>query len=186
MKCKFCKKKIEEKDLKIVGIYKIHKFCFDDFIKDILKKVEEKRKSEINKIDEKFKKLKVENKKSGAKQGCWKWFSLFIRERDKKENCISCKKSRSSYHCGHYIPKSKGEQFYFNEENCNKQCSYCNLFLSGNLAKYRTNLIKKIGLEKVEELEKLKPITDNRDTEFYKKLAKFYKKKYEDLKNFTF
>lgn len=186
MKCKVCKKKIEEKDLRIVGLYKIHNFCLDDFIKQTLKKVEEKRKKETIKIEKKFKKLKVENKKSGAKMTAWKWFSKFIRKRDENDPCISCRRRKKNYHCGHYVPKSRGEQFYFNEENCHKQCSYCNLFLSGNLAKYRINLVKKIGLEKVEELEKLKPITEKRNTEFYKNLGKYYKKKYEDLENLTF
>ena len=177
MRCKFCKKKLEEKDLIILGIYKIHKDCYDGFIDHTIKKVKEKRK----KVEIDFEKVKKENKKSGAKKTAWSWFSKFIRERDKNNPCISCGKVRSSYHCGHYIPKSRGEQFYFNEKNCHKQCVYCNLFLSGNLAKYRLGLIKKIGLKEVEEIEKLPPITDKRSAEFYKDLAKEYRLKLKNL-----
>ena len=37
--------------------------------------------------------------------------------------------------------------------NCNKQCAPCNNHLSGNLINYRINLVKLIGVEKVEALE---------------------------------
>ena len=37
--------------------------------------------------------------------------------------------------------------------NVHLQCSVCNNHLSGNLINYRTNLVKKIGLEHVELLE---------------------------------
>ncbi|MGB1651176.1 MAG: recombination protein NinG, partial [Acidimicrobiales bacterium] len=34
-----------------------------------------------------------------------------------------------------------------------RQCAQCNNWKSGNLTEYRSNLIKKIGLEEVERLE---------------------------------
>tara|TARA_R110002126_G_scaffold64861_4_gene165898 strand:+ start:103 stop:357 length:255 start_codon:yes stop_codon:yes gene_type:complete len=41
----------------------------------------------------------------------------------------------------------------YDEDNCHKQCSVCNNYKSGNLSEYRSNLLKKIGLQKVEWLE---------------------------------
>ena len=90
-----------------------------------------------------------------------KAFNAYIRARDKDLPCISCLIYReetathkgSNWHAGHYKTRGAFPELRFNELNCHKQCAHCNNFLSGNLAQYRINLIKKIGLEKVEWLE---------------------------------
>lgn len=79
-------------------------------------------------------------------------FNKFIRERDKDKPCISCGKFKS-LQAGHYLSAGHHANLRFNELNTNGQCAGCNLFLSGNLINYRINLVKKIGLEKVEFLE---------------------------------
>ena len=81
-------------------------------------------------------------------------FNKYIRLRDVDQPCISCQRHhQGQYHAGHYLTVGARPELRFNPKNCSKQCSACNLHLSGNLINYRINLIKKIGLEEVEKLE---------------------------------
>lgn len=81
-------------------------------------------------------------------------FSAYIRERDANLPCISCQRNHSGqYHAGHYLSRGAHPALRFDEDNCHKQCAPCNNHLSGNIASYRINLIKKIGVERVERLE---------------------------------
>lgn len=81
-------------------------------------------------------------------------FNKFIRLRDEKEPCISCgRHHKGQYHAGHYRTVGACGELRFEEFNCHKQCAPCNDHLSGNIVNYRINLIKKIGIEKVEWLE---------------------------------
>lgn len=85
---------------------------------------------------------------------CQAVVNRFIRLRDDKEPCISCGRHHTGqYHAGHYRTVGSMPALRFNELNIHKQCSACNNHLSGNIVNYRINLIKKIGLEKVEWLE---------------------------------
>ena len=80
-------------------------------------------------------------------------FNTFIRMRDKELGCVSCGRfDVEEFHCGHFLP-STFQYHRFNEDNCHKQCSKCNTHLRGNLIPYRIELIKRIGLERVEYLE---------------------------------
>ena len=81
-------------------------------------------------------------------------FNEFIRERDKNEPCISCGRHHNGqYHAGHYRSVGACPELRFCELNVHKQCSVCNNHKSGNILEYRINLVKKIGVEKVEWLE---------------------------------
>lgn len=81
-------------------------------------------------------------------------FNKFIRFRDKDFPCISCQRRHAGqYHAGHYRSVGACVDLRFNEDNCHKQCSACNKFLSGNTIEYRINLVDKIGLDRVVELE---------------------------------
>ena len=57
----------------------------------------------------------------------------------------------------HYYPKEVKQYraVRFDLDNIHGGCIRCNKYLSGNLIPYRENLIKKIGLERFERLEKL-------------------------------
>jgi len=81
-------------------------------------------------------------------------FNQYIRLRDEKESCISCGRfHEGQYHAGHYRTVGANPELRFNELNVHKQCSACNNYLSGNIIKYRQNLINKIGLQLVTWLE---------------------------------
>lgn len=81
-------------------------------------------------------------------------FNQYIRLRDKDLPCISCQRyHQGQYHAGHYLTVGARPELRFNPLNVWRQCSACNLHLSGNLINYRINLIKKIGLTEVEKLE---------------------------------
>jgi hypothetical protein len=81
-------------------------------------------------------------------------FNAYIRARDEVEPCISCSRyHQGQYHAGHYLSVGARPELRFNPLNVHKQCAPCNNHLSGNIALFRINLIKKIGLEQVEWLE---------------------------------
>jgi hypothetical protein len=78
-------------------------------------------------------------------------FNAFIRERDKDKGCISCGSEVTQ--AGHYFSAGHHSGLRFNEMNTNGQCTRCNCFLSGNLIKYRSGLIKRYSEGKVILLE---------------------------------
>jgi len=111
------------------------------------------------------------------------WFNKFIRLRDRDEPCISCgtRNPNIVYAAGHYRTTKAASHLRFNEDNVHKQCNeYCNRKLSGNITNYRINLIKKIGVERVEALE-----NDNRTYRYtheeLKQLIAHYKMKCKQL-----
>ena len=111
-------------------------------------------------------------------------FNAFIRERDKDLPCISCQRHHDGqYHAGDF--RSVGgnsSSLRFEEKNCFKQCSACNLHLSGNILEYRIQLKRLHGASLVKWLEgphkpmkyTLDEIIEIKDT---------YRRKLKDLKN---
>lgn len=101
-----------------------------------------------------------------------KAFNAYIRARDNLDSCISCERVNAeventdgwkvggAWDCGHYLTVGAHPELRFEELNAHKQCKSCNGG-SDKYAKktklvatdYRINLIKKIGLDKVEWLE---------------------------------
>jgi len=105
-------------------------------------------------------------------------FNAYIRARDGKI-CISCgtQKPDIQYHAGHYRTTKACPELRFNETvNVNSQCSTCNNHLSGNILKYRINLIKKVGLDLVEWVEGNHP-PKKYTIEDLKNIRKVYKEK---------
>jgi hypothetical protein len=87
-----------------------------------------------------------------------RFFNQYIRERDKAAGygCISCgtKNPNIQYCAGHFRSRGATSKLRFHEDNVHLQCNYhCNSQLSGNIGNYRIELIKRIGLERVEALE---------------------------------
>lgn len=96
-------------------------------------------------------------------------FNKFIRLRDRDKPCVSCRDTSPTQACGgqwdagHYLSVGSHPELRFNEDNCHKQCKACN----GGAGKYqrkkravddayRAELIKRIGLGRVEALENRK------------------------------
>ncbi len=88
------------------------------------------------------------------------YFNRFIRERDTEGSwgvCISSGKSlrvpSSNAQAGHFYSGGKYASLKFNEDNVHLQGKSDNYFNSGNLLEYRKNLIKKIGQNRVDDLD---------------------------------
>lgn len=84
-------------------------------------------------------------------------FNRWVKQRDTAGvggNCISCGTwyPAKELQSGHYMP-STYTILKFNEDNVSIECEKCNCSDTNHLKFYRINLIKKIGLEKVLELE---------------------------------
>jgi hypothetical protein len=86
-------------------------------------------------------------------------FNAWIRIRDRGQPCISCgcTLENRKVDAGHYRTVGAMAALRFEPLNCHSQCVPCNQHRSGNILEYRLGLIKRIGLEKVEWLEKDHP-----------------------------
>ena len=84
-----------------------------------------------------------------------RWFNKWIRLRDAGEPCISCGKPSKKENAGHYRSTGAAPELRFEPLNVHLQCEHCNTYLSSNAIDYRINLIKKIGVDKVEWIEGL-------------------------------
>lgn len=80
-----------------------------------------------------------------------KVFNKYIRERDLERGCISC--GGKVQQAGHYFSQGHHSSLRYSEINTNGQCIHCNMYLSGNLIKYRQGLVKRYGEKGVLKLE---------------------------------
>ena len=85
-------------------------------------------------------------------------FNNFIKERDRNKEgdwtCISCGKKTIKPNASYYASIFRYLHLRFNEDNVHVSCIRCNKWGEGNLIGFRKGLIKKIGIKKVEQLEK--------------------------------
>ena len=116
-----------------------------------------------------------------------KAFNTFIRARDFDKPCISCDAKAGTYKLtsGHFYPQGTYRNIALDERNANGQCWYnCNKNKSGNLLEYRPRLIKKIGLEEVEQLDiDAQQKVGKQSIEELKELKQLYKDKISELEN---
>lgn len=161
-KCVTCKKKFEpwnslQKACSPACALKVAK-------KDIAQK--EKKQKQVNKVRKEALKTVGELKKEAQTA-----FNRFIRLRDHNDGCISCGKTKAEveskgsfvggyWDAGHYMTRGARPELRFVENNVHKQCKICNGGSGRFSAKektvsqqYRENLIKKIGIDAVKELE---------------------------------
>lgn len=113
----------------------------------------------------------------------------YIRARDYGKPCICCSQPMNwnvrggSVDASHYRSRGAASHLRFNLLNIWAGCVKCNRFLSGNVVEYRINLINRIGLDRVEQLE-----NDNEPRKFsieylkrvkriFNKRARFYERK---------
>jgi hypothetical protein len=82
------------------------------------------------------------------------YFNSFIRNRDRDKGCISCDAPLGQkFDAGHYYSSGGHKVITYDEDNVHGQCVYCNQFLHGNLLNYQIGIQKRIGPEKLIELQ---------------------------------
>jgi len=81
--------------------------------------------------------------------------NAYIKIRDRLELCISCEALGKDvvWHTGHFRTIGAAPHLRFNFNNMHKQCQHCNETLSGNVIEMEKEMIKRIGVEKVEALK---------------------------------
>lgn len=109
------------------------------------------------------------------KRKVWKVFSVYIRQRD-KGICYTCgrKFDPKEMDAGHYISRRINSTL-FNEKNVHAQCTYCNRYLYGNMAKYAIHLQGQYGQGILKELDKEAQKTKQFTREELEKLYNKYK-----------
>lgn len=91
-----------------------------------------------------------------------KVFQRWVRLRDESSGCVSCPTTEIElFDGGHYKKAEIYSGVIFDERNCHKQCRKCNRFLGGNELMFREGLIKRYGLDFVNQLEIYANLTRN-------------------------
>lgn len=153
----------------------------DKKIDSAVKKVKAKKKSDQRKKDKK--KLEEMKTFSDWVNDLQKIFNKFIRLRDADLPCISCGTiANVKYDAGHYLSVGSYPNLRVNEMNVNKQCSkFCNVEKRGNVVEYRDGLIRKYGLDKVNELEAKRQSTWKKPIYEIKEMITYYKGKVREM-----
>lgn len=149
------------------------------------RKAEAKRK-QADKAERRERKARLEKLKSRRdyEKDLQKEFNKFIRLRDRDLPCISCGRyHQGKWDAGHYRTVGSSPELRFNEDNCHRQCVPCNRYQHGNAVEYRLGLIERIGLERVEFLERKDHPPLKLTIEEIKDLIKVYRAKCKELEN---
>lgn len=157
-RCSNCRKKVDT-DVAILSLLKA--FCTYECLKEFTKKNKDKIQKKVIKEkrqDDKKRKEKLKTRSQWMREA-QAAFNKYVRWRDRDEACVSCGNYTigdvpgGGWDAGHYRSTGSAPHLRFNLWNCHKQCVKCNRYLSGNVADYRIRLAKKIGIEKLEQLE---------------------------------
>lgn len=108
-------------------------------------------------------------------------FNKYIRLRDMGLVCISCQQTPKKKNAGHYFSSGGHSNVRFDEDNVHLQCEHCNTFLSGNLLNYQIGIEKRIGAQKLIELQARAHLTKKWTIDELKDLIKEYKTKVRAL-----
>lgn len=167
-----------------------HKACSPSCAETLGRKValekaekQKRKEAKAERLDTRERKEKLKTK-SEVKKEVERVVNAYIRERDKELPCISCGSFTSYpfFHAGHFKSVGSNDTLRFETDNIHKQCAQCNTHLHSNTIPYRINLIKKIGLERVEWLEG--PHTPRHYTkEDLQGLKACFREKLKELKN---
>lgn len=170
MRCKNCREKFEP-------IRFNHKFCLkDECIKAFVEEVKTKQwKTTKKRMKEDLKTLQDWLKETQT------IFNKYIRLRDMGLNCISCGQPPKKKNCGHFYSQGGHSNVRFDEDNCHLQCEHCNTYLSGNLLNYQIGIQKRIGADRLIELQARAHLTKKWTIEELKDLIKTYKSKVRGL-----
>ena len=108
-------------------------------------------------------------------------FNKYIRLRDEGLLCISCNTIPKKKNAGHYFSSGGHSNVRFDEDNVHLQCEHCNTFLSGNLLNYQIGIEKRIGAERLIELQGKAHLEKRCSVEELKEIIKKYKKKIKEF-----
>ena len=150
-RCKHCRKRLDR-----IGD-KIHSDCLGPWIEANKGKFREQALKAERKKDRECKKVANPPNYLALAQ---KAFNAFVRERDKDQPCICCGREKTQvnglrahgWDAGHYRSRGAAPELRFDERNIHAQLKQCNR-RAFDTAAYRANLIVRIGLAAVEELE---------------------------------
>lgn len=170
MRCKNCREKFEP-------IRFNHKFCLkDECIKAFVEEVKVKQwKTTKKRMKEDLKTLQDWLKETQT------IFNKYVRLRDQNLNCISCNKPPLKKNCGHYFSSGGHSNVRFDEDNCHLQCEHCNTYLSGNLLNYQIGIQKRIGAQKLLELQERAHVTKKWTINELKEIIETYKSKIKEI-----
>jgi hypothetical protein len=170
MRCKNCKDKFEP-------IRFNHKYCLkDECIKAFVEEVKVKQwKVTKTRMKNDLKTLQDWLKEAQTV------FNKYIRLRDEGLWCISCNLPPKKKNAGHYFSSGGHSNVRFDEDNVHLQCEACNTFLSGNLLQYQIGIQKKIGAQKLLELQERAHVTKKWTIDELKEIIQTYKKKVNEL-----
>lgn len=144
------------------------------FLPKVKKRTEQRNKDDKKVLITKLKKLseyEAEAKRS---------FQKYVRLRDENLPCISCNQvNKDLWDGGHYKKAELYSGVIFDLNNCHRQCRYCNRYLGGNEANYRTGLVARYGEEYVLQLEK--KALETRNYKYTKQELIDIKKHYDKL-----
>lgn len=170
MRCKNCKDKFEP-------IRFNHKFCLkDECIKAFVEEVKVKQWKET--------KIKMKNDLKTTQDWLKETqtiFNKYVRLRDMGLVCVSCQQPPKKKNAGHYFSQGGHSNVRFDEDNVHLQCEHCNTFLSGNLLNYQIGIQKRIGAQKLLELQERAHVTKKWSIEELKEIIQTYKTKVREL-----
>jgi hypothetical protein len=179
LRCKGCEKYFKRETLIPVNGGKFHSIeCMTRWGYENRQKGYDKLKQAKKKENAKKKKAfydsDLKTRKKAAKLACHKYIKL----RDKGLPCICCNRALDGkIDAGHYLESGNNPKIRYDEDNIHSQSVYCNQYQGGNSDDYRGNLIKKIGLKRVERLESMKGGSVKRTPQDYKEIEDYYKSK---------
>ena len=123
--------------------------------------------------------MRSKNKKL-SKAKADKYFSLYIRERDKNKPCITCG-AMATKDCGHFLSR-RFENTRYDEQNAHGQCQKCNRFEYGNQYEHGVAVDKLYGEGASEKLRvKSRMSSSPRNQYDYEQIAELFKNKYNEL-----
>jgi hypothetical protein len=109
------------------------------------------------------------------------YFNKYIRFRDHGQNCISCNKEAKKENAGHYFSQGGHSAIRFDEDNVHLQCEHCNTYLSGNLLNYQIGIQKRIGVERLLELQAKAHLEKKWSKEELNEIIEIYKNKVKNV-----
>lgn len=169
-RCKHCKDKFEP--IKFNAKYCLKDDCIKAFVEEVKvkqwKETKTRMKEDLKTTQDWLKEAQT-------------IFNKYIRLRDMGLLCISCNTIPKKKNAGHYFSSGGHSNVRFDEDNVHLQCEHCNTFLSGNLLNYQIGIEKRIGAEKLIELQGKAHLEKRWSVDELKEIIKDYKTKVRQL-----